>query len=599
MSGDPPAAPRRRRRWRRALASVRTRLALLIFIAAVPLCIVAAAVALQNYRATSSGFLQRAVLLREATLARDDAAVSGATRMLQMLARSPVITGDRASCSSQLTLVLSLQANAYDGLGAYDPDGMLRCSAFDPGAAPPDPHRLHALFDRARRAHGFALGSAEASPPQNSLIPIAYAIPDRKALAHGVDSAGIVQDGGFLFTRLRVNWFGSQEQRNVDDVVWLIDAGGDVSVIGPGGLEGLPAPAILAHLLSTGQALQANSRNGQRYAYAAAPLLHDMRLVVGYPSGRDQNAAEWALVLRMALLAILLVLGLSVVAVGTSAALVQPLKRLGTEVRAWRSTGIFDPTRVEPAPAELRELALSFARATRSLDGRRRELRNAIDQQELLMQEIHHRVKNNLQIVASLLNLQAARIRQPEARAEFQSARDRVRALATLHRHLYSHGEVHTIHTRSFLVELCGQLFQAMGEREGERIVLQIEASELQMSSDQAVPLALIVTEAVSNAIKYAFPNARSGRISVTLRTLAGESPNGEEAELVIQDDGIGIPAGRVETEHGMRDGIGLQLIRGFARQLGATLEVLEGRGTLYRVRLPLHRERDTLSPAA
>ena len=155
---------------------------------------------------------------------------------------------------------------------------------------------------------------------------------------------------------------------------------------------------------------------------------------------------------------------------------------------------------------------------------------------------------------------------------------------------------MHTIHARSFLVELCGQLFQAMGEREGERIALRIEASELQMSSDQAVPLALIVTEAVSNAIKYAFPDARAGHIAVTLRTLAGETPQAEEAELVIQDDGVGIPAGRAETEHGMRDGLGLQLIRGFARQLGATLEVVEGAGTLYRVRLPLHRERDSLS---
>ncbi len=210
----------------------------------------------------------------------------------------------------------------------------------------------------------------------------------------------------------------------------------------------------------------------------------------------------------------------------------------------------------------------------------------AIVEQDLLMQEIHHRVKNNLQIVASLLNLQASRIRLPEARAEFQSARDRVRALATLHRHLYAHGEIHTIDMREFLVELCGQLFHAMGEIPGKRLQLHIDAIELKMSSDQAVPMALIVTEAVSNAVKYAFPGGRNGNIWVRLST------DGEMAELEVRDDGVGIPAGRVETEAGTRDGIGLQLIKGFSRQLGATLDIREGDGTGYQVRMPLRKER-------
>ncbi len=239
-----------------------------------------------------------------------------------------------------------------------------------------------------------------------------------------------------------------------------------------------------------------------------------------------------------------------------------------------------------PSIRELRRLVISFQRATLMLRRQQSRLAASVDQQELLMQEIHHRVKNNLQVVASLLNLQASRIRLPEARAEFQSARDRVRTLATLHRHLYAHGELHTINMREFLIELCSQLFQAMGEKAGERLRLEIEAPELKMSSDQAVPLALIVTEAVSNAVKYAFPGGRRGSISVYLKADRGH------AELEIFDDGVGIPAGRVETEAGTRDGIGIQLIRGFARQLGATLQVEEGHGTRYRVHLPLQRKR-------
>lgn len=278
--------------------------------------------------------------------------------------------------------------------------------------------------------------------------------------------------------------------------------------------------------------------------------------------------------------------GLAIVAVGTSLSLNPHLRRLGHAVEHWRIGEPFSTRPFRRSHKDLRRLAISFKRATLGLERQSSRLKQAAAEQELLMQEIHHRVKNNLQIVASLLNLQASRIRLPEARAEFQSARDRVRALATLHRHLYAHGEVHTIDMREFLEELCGQLFTAMGETPGGRLQLHIDAPELKMSSDQAVPLSLIVTEAVSNAVKYAFPSGRHGNVWVRL------SAEGDRAELEVRDDGIGIPAGRVETEAGTRDGIGLQLIRGFSRQLGATLDVQEGNGTRYLVSLPLRKER-------
>ena len=293
---------------------------------------------------------------------------------------------------------------------------------------------------------------------------------------------------------------------------------------------------------------------------------------------------------------IAVVLGVAIAIVAIEFAVTRPLRALQAAVDAWRMGGRFavDPT--AGLPAELRAMSLSFKRATRTLARREAQLKVAVQQQELAMQEIHHRVKNNLQIVASLLNLQASRIRVPAAKAEFQAARDRVRALATLHRHLYAHGEIHTINMRGFLLELCGQLFQALGETEGDRLVLEVEAPELEMSSDQAVPLSLIVTEAVTNAVKYAYPAGRRGTISVQLRR------DGETAELEIRDDGIGIPAGRAETDAGTRDGIGIQLINGFSRQLGATLNVEQGVGTRYLVRMKLRRERldsPALGPAA
>lgn len=322
-------------------------------------------------------------------------------------------------------------------------------------------------------------------------------------------------------------------------------------------------------------------------------------------SRAGQDAAQAGLVRHLVEIIIALGIGLIIVGGGINQGVVRPLRALTGAVERWRGGGTFDDQAGEDQagedqagatmPTELAELSGAFRQATGALAQREADLRAAISQHELLLQEIHHRVKNNLQIVASLLNLQANRIRLPEAKAEFEAARDRVSALATLHRHLYADGELRSINMRSFLTELCQQLFHAMGERKGERIQLAIDAPELQMASDQAVPLALIVTEAVSNAVKYAFPGGRAGHVSVRLSA----EPGADAAHLVVEDDGIGIPEGQGESESGPRDGLGIHLIRGFSRQLGAELTVHEGNGTRYDVTIPLQAGRPDPSSAA
>ncbi len=293
------------------------------------------------------------------------------------------------------------------------------------------------------------------------------------------------------------------------------------------------------------------------------------------------------------LIAAAFIVGLILVGTLASRAVVRPLRGLQEAVEHWRFDGTFEANREALMPAEIADLSHAFGEAAKALSEHESQLREAVAQQDLLMQEIHHRVKNNLQIVASLLNLQANRISLPEARTEFEAARDRVRALATLHRHLYAEGGLHAINMRSFLVELCDGLFEAASERQGARIDLAVEAPELSMSSDQAVPLSLIVTEAVSNAIKYAFPHGRRGHIRVHVHT------EGDVAHLLIQDDGVGISEQHAEGEQARPEGLGMQLIRGFARQLGATLTIGNGPGTSYALAIPLRRDRNERTPAA
>ena len=269
--------------------------------------------------------------------------------------------------------------------------------------------------------------------------------------------------------------------------------------------------------------------------------------------------------------AVLLLIGLVAVGVGVNAAVVEPIKLLTRAVGRWRGGGPFTPGSLMGVPSEVAELSASFSQATSKLAEREAQLRSALSHQDLLMHEIHHRVKNNLQIVASLLNLQGSRIRQPEAQAEFQSARDRIRALATLHRHLYAHGELQTINMRSFLTELCGQLFQALGETEGDQ--------------DHARHRGARIADDERSGRAAGSDRHRGGQQRCEIRVsgrqerqhfgVASRLPR-SRCCLSSRMTASGLRQARAETREGVRDGIGIQLIRGFARQLGARLVVEE-----------------------
>jgi two-component sensor histidine kinase len=573
-------------RVRAVFGPLRVRLALIVLIAAVPLLMLSGTIAWQNYQLARDATLQTAARLRESAAARHEAALSGVQQMLQALSQiAELSNGDTKACHQRLASVLQLQSARYSNLTAHDTNNNVICSARDePSLAvlSAASRQEASLFEAARARKDMALAPIHSAFTIHSdIIPAAYPI------LHGD------QVTGFVYAGLRIDWFRQPPGSVIPELraLWVVDGNGRVSTVSDLDHAGLPSPAILAQLETAPTLIHTKSASFAPYAYASASLGDGYRLIVGYPATKDR-ADAWALLIRrIGQLCLLLLLGLTAVAIGTHLALVDPLTRLSRSVAAWREGGRFEPDLSTDPPTEIRALAASFTAAIDQLAEHAARNRRAVEQQELLMREIHHRVKNNLQIVASLLNLQASRIRMPEARAEFASARDRVRALATLHRHLYLQGEVHTIDMPAFLTELCGQLFQAMGETAGRRIQLKIEASPLQMNSDQAVPLSLIVTETVSNAVKYAFPQGRSGTIRVSLTT------TGDTASLVIEDDGIGIPAGKSETETGPRDGIGITLIRGFARQLGATLTVHEDQGTRYSVVIPLNAPADP--PAA
>ncbi|WP_428392737.1 sensor histidine kinase [Lichenicoccus sp.] len=573
------------RRIRRMVDTVSTRMILIILLTSIPLAILSGGVSWHSYEAASDASGARAQGIVRTLRDRVQQDLDYAHDFLRNVASIPELRAPLA-CPRVLHLALITQRERYKALSVIDGSGRVVCStSLVPGE--PLPADLPAENAAGSGIHGVTLVRAHGAVgrmvaeqswlnpagPAHVLVAQALLGWSRKAL-FGVD--------------LHAGMVGGQTPMHA----WLI---------GPGGIAASacldcawPIPkdlAAMVRLARQGHGAAMTSDGGSvALGVLAGPI---SLLVVTQPTDKEVRALS-VFIIRVIGIVLLLGVGLLGVAIGANLLVTAPLQALTGAVTQWRRAGAYDPGESSMMPAELRELSRAFHQATRSLATHERDLRDAGARQELLIKEIHHRVKNNLQIVASLLNLQANRIRQPEARAEFASARDRVRALATLHRYLYSEGELHTLNMRQFLHELCTQLFQAIGERQGRRIQLAIEAPEIAMSTDQAVPLALVVTEAVSNAVKYAFPGDRPGQVSVTLIAL----PAGR-ARLVIEDDGVGIPAGRAETETGVRDGLGIQLIRGFARQLGAELEVREGAGleeraavgTRYSLTFPLHPE--------
>ncbi len=222
-------------------------------------------------------------------------------------------------------------------------------------------------------------------------------------------------------------------------------------------------------------------------------------------------------------------------------------------------------------------------------------LRAAVAHRDALVQEVHHRVKNSLQTVSSLLNVQAARIDDPVARRAFSDAIGRIQAVATVHQALYRDGDLTRVHLKHHVEELCRQVAAVNGGGPGSRILCEAEVDDAWVAPDDLVPLALIVNELVTNAFKHGYPQAADGMVRVSFRRLG--QPGAVMLRLEVADDGVGLPPG-IDPLAG--DSLGMKLVQMLVRQLGGILSVEPNtpRGTLTRVTIPI-RTPDTASAAA
>ncbi|MEO1966211.1 sensor histidine kinase [Hyphomonas sp.] len=230
------------------------------------------------------------------------------------------------------------------------------------------------------------------------------------------------------------------------------------------------------------------------------------------------------------------------------------------------------------APAEIKELADALEDMAADIDQRDSDLKSAINVRDAAVKEIHHRVKNNLQIVTSFLNLQGRQLQDPEARQAIAAARHRIDALAIVHQTLYQHERLELVSMQPFLEGLINHLAEALGT-ETRNIGLSQTYEDLERPADDAIPFALFLVEAVTNATKYAFNEDEGGMISITL-----EEDNTGGIILKVMDDGVGFDPGG-----GARIGLGSKLMKAFSRQLHAelTIDSAPGEGTRITLFMP------------
>jgi two-component sensor histidine kinase len=203
-------------------------------------------------------------------------------------------------------------------------------------------------------------------------------------------------------------------------------------------------------------------------------------------------------------------------------------------------------------------------------------VRASLREKEVLLKEIHHRVKNNLQVISSLLNLQARYLPDPAARAIFSQSQNRVQSIALVHERLYESADLSHVDFGKYVAVLLDNIFDTH-DALGRGIAKVIDVGEVHLTVDVAIPCGLIVNELVTNALKHAFPDGRAGEVRVSL----SENPEGT-LNLMVADDGVGMPAG-LDPRNTVS--LGLDLVVTFAEQLNAEVTINRENGTQFGFR--------------
>ena len=228
-----------------------------------------------------------------------------------------------------------------------------------------------------------------------------------------------------------------------------------------------------------------------------------------------------------------------------------------------------------------------FSKVTRDITERKLaedRIKASLEEKEILLREIHHRVKNNMQVVISLLSLQSEKIKDQQYVDMLKESQDRIKSMALIHEKLYQSENFANIDFDGYIKTLVNSLFISQGVNP-DKISLKMEIADISLGLDYAIPCGLIINELVSNSFKYAFPNEREGEIRIGL-----QKTSENEVELTVSDNGIGIPA---ELDFGTIESLGLDLVKVLTEhQLGGKIELNRAGGSSFSIRFTVKTDK-------
>jgi two-component sensor histidine kinase len=566
-------------RWFGRNAGLRPRLVLIVGIAMLAPGALAVLQAISSYNSSMRIVEQSLAQAAQLSATEEVSMIAASREILTSLAAHPdVRAGTGPLCRRALQRAIG-GLDQYTGAFVVDAAGEFTC------ASGPLSRRMNvvdrAWFKEIMSGDGFVISDLIVSRWLGTW-GIVTAVPL-------VDEGGVIRGAISLFIGL--DWLTRRYQRDdsSDDAAFaLLDRRGEIITADA---ERSPSPSPLprkalidehlrmAHSVQT-HTFRARGHDGTWRLYAISPLLEG-RIYVMF--GTPMLTAIGPLALQMAwgvaTPLLMWALAIAVVWFGIEHLVVRWITYLERITSAYASgRHSVRPERVAAAPAEIRSLGETFSRMADLIYAREAELRESLEQKEVLVREIHHRVKNNMQLVMSLLNLHARRIRDPRAEAAFAEARGRINALATLHRRLYESESLQEVDLKWFLEDLCAELRRG-GLARGRHVELSVDSPSEVIGAEIAAPLGLLVTEAITNAYKHAFNERDGGHIRVSVER---DSP--ETLLLRVQDDGVGMDAEAAAAEG---NGLGRSLIEAFVRQLRGELHVRSDQGATVEVRFP------------
>ena len=224
-------------------------------------------------------------------------------------------------------------------------------------------------------------------------------------------------------------------------------------------------------------------------------------------------------------------------------------------------------------------ISVLASRAQKEIDTRTQaeiRIREALGEKEVLLKEVHHRVKNNLQIISSLLNLQSNQTTDQKTRDALRESQNRVRSMALIHEKLYQSSDLAQIDLASYLKGMVNFLAQSY-RNSSSKVLIKTTAQNIYLDIDNAISCGLIVNELVSNSLKYAFPDNNDGLVEIIVEELARD-----EYILIVRDDGVGLPVG---LDPAQSTSLGLKLVTSLVQQLNGTLVMDNTNGVSFEIK--------------